>query len=111
MQHVLELCRNAGIRNFHHVSTAYVCGLRQGRILESELDVGQKMSNDYEQSKLQAEKMVRSADFLDSLTVHRPAIIIGDSTNGYTTTYHGFYAPLQAVYTMAQTFDRNADGA
>lgn len=110
VRNVLELCRNAGIRQFHHVSTAYVCGLRQGRILESELDVGQKMSNDYEESKIQAETMVRSADFLTSLTVHRPAIIIGDSTNGYTTTYHGFYAPLQAVYTMAQTFDVNATG-
>jgi thioester reductase-like protein len=109
-RHVLELCHNAGIRRFHHVSTAYVCGLRQGRILEAELDVGQKMSNDYEQSKLQAEKMVRAADFLDSLTVHRPAIIIGDSTNGYTTTYHGFYALLQAVHTIAQTFDQNATG-
>jgi thioester reductase-like protein len=110
MRHVLELCRNAGIRCFHHVSTAYVCGLRQGRILESEVDVGQKMSNDYEQSKLQAEKMVRAADFLDSLTVHRPAIIIGDSTSGYTTTYHGFYALLQAVYTIAQTFEPNPTG-
>jgi thioester reductase-like protein len=110
MRHVLELCRNAGIRKFQHVSTAYVCGLRQGRILESELDVGQKMSNDYEQSKLQAEGMVRSADFLDSLTVHRPAIIIGDATNGFTTTYHGFYAPLQAVYTLAQTFETNNTG-
>ncbi|MGE5194447.1 MAG: SDR family oxidoreductase [Deltaproteobacteria bacterium] len=109
-QHVLELCRNAGIRTFHHVSTAYVCGLRQGRILESELDVGQKMSNDYEQSKVQAEKMVRAAGFLDSLTVHRPAIIIGDSTNGYTTTYHGFYALLQAVATIARTFDPNPTG-
>src|SRR5262249_45216517 len=109
-QHVLELCRNAGIRNFQHVSTAYVCGLRQGRILESELDVGQKMSNDYEQSKLQAETMVRRADFIDSLTVHRPAIIIGDSTNGYTTTYQGFYGLLQAVYTIAQTSEPNATG-
>lgn len=102
VRHVLEMCRNAGIRRFHHVSTAYVCGLRQGQILESELDVGQKMSNDYEQSKLQAETMVRSAEFLDSLTVHRPAIIVGDSTNGYTSTYHGFYAPLQAIFTMSQ---------
>lgn len=109
-RNVLDLCRNAGIRAFHHVSTAYVCGLRQGRILESELDVGQKLSNDYEESKLQAEKMVRAAGLFDSLTVHRPAIIIGDSTNGYTTTYHGFYAPLQAVYTMAQTFDIDATG-
>src|SRR5260221_964526 len=110
MQHVLELCRNAGIRDFHHVSTAYVCGLRQGRILESELDVGQKMSNDYEQSKLQAERMVRGSGLFNSLTVHRPAIIIGDSQNGYTSTYHGFYALLQPVATLAQNFEPDASG-
>ena len=109
-RHVLELCRNARIRKFHHVSTAYVCGLRSGRILETDLDVGQKLSNDYEQSKLQAEKMVRSADYLESLTVHRPAIIIGDATSGYTTTYHGFYALLQAVATLAQQFNVDATG-
>jgi|SRR5579872_6506533 len=110
MRHVLDLCESARIRRFHHVSTAYVCGLRQGRILESDLDVGQKLSNDYEDSKIQAEKMVRGADFIDSLTVHRPAIIIGDSQSGYTTTYHGFYAPLQAVHTLSQIFDVNATG-
>jgi len=109
-RNVIELCRNARIRRFHHVSTAYVCGLRQGQILESELDLGQAMSNDYERSKVQAEKMVRSADFLEQLTVFRPAIIIGDSKNSYTTTYHGFYAPLQASYTMSRTMDRNATG-
>lgn len=109
-RNVLDLCRNAGIRQLHHVSTAYVCGQRQGRILETEVDVGQKMSNDYEESKVQAEKMVRSAEFLDRLTVYRPAIIIGDSQNGYTTTYHGFYAPLQAVYTMTRTIEANETG-
>ncbi|HEY3964122.1 MAG TPA: SDR family oxidoreductase [Planctomycetaceae bacterium] len=109
-RHVLELCRNARIRKFHHVSTAYVGGLRSGRIFETDVDVGQKTSNDYEQSKLQAEKMVRSADCLDSVTVHRPAIIIGDSTTGYTTTYHGFYALLQAVHTLGQQFSPDATG-
>jgi len=109
-RHVLDLCRQARVRRFHHVSTAYVCGLRHGRVLESELDVGQETSNDYERSKVQSEQMVRAADFIESLTVHRPAIIIGDSQTGYTTTYHGFYALLQAVYTMAQTFESNATG-
>src|SRR5580692_12008104 len=28
---VLDLCRETHIRQFHHVSTAYVCGLRTGR--------------------------------------------------------------------------------
>jgi thioester reductase-like protein len=109
-RNVLELCRNSRIRRFHHVSTAYVCGLRSGRILESELDVGQKLSNDYEQSKLQAEKMVRGCALFESLTVHRPAIIIGDAQNGYTSTYHGFYALLQAIATLAQNFDTDAAG-
>lgn len=109
-KNVLELCRNAGIRKFHHVSTAYVCGLRQGLILESEVDVGQKLSNDYERSKLTSEKAVRDARFLEQVTVYRPAIIIGDSTNGHTTTYHGFYAPIQAVAAISQAVDRNETG-
>jgi thioester reductase-like protein len=110
VRNVLDLCRNARISSFHHVSTAYVCGQRQGRILESELDVGQSMSNDYEQSKVQAEKKVRGADFIRQLTVFRPAIIVGDSQNSFTTTFHGFYAPLQAAYTMARSFEPGPTG-
>jgi thioester reductase-like protein len=99
-RHVLEFCRRTGIRQFHHVSTAYVCGLRQDRVYEHELDVGQEHGNDYEVSKFESEKLVRGADFLDSLTVYRPAIILGDSQTGYTTTYHGFYVPLKLVASL-----------
>ena len=99
-QHLLEFARETGIREFHHVSTAYVCGLRQDLVMEDELDVGQKHGNDYEVSKFQSEKMVREADFLDSVTVYRPAIILGDSQTGYTTTFHGFYVPLKLVSTL-----------
>ncbi len=99
-RHVLELSRCLGIRQFHHVSTAYVCGLRRGRILESQLEEGQEFGNQYEKSKLEAEKLVRSAAFLDQYTVYRPAIIIGDSRTGYTTTFHGFYALLKLAHTL-----------
>ena len=58
---LLEFCRRTGIRRFHHVSTAYICGLREGRVLESELDQGQPLGNVYEESKLAAEKMLRGA--------------------------------------------------
>jgi thioester reductase-like protein len=98
--HVLEFARDTKIREFHHVSTAYVCGLRQDLVLESELDVGQKHGNDYEVSKFQAEQLVRGSDFLDSLTVYRPAIILGDSQTGYTTSFHSFYVPLKLVSTL-----------
>lgn len=97
---VVDFCDAAGIREFHHVSTAYVCGLRKDRVLETELDVGQEHGNDYEVSKFEAEKLVRSAACLDSVTVYRPGIIFGDSRTGYTSTFHGFYVPLKLVSTV-----------
>ena len=100
VQHALDLCQETGIRDFHHVSTAYVAGLRTGRILESELDVGQKMSNPYEESKMAAEKLVRSAEFLSPPTIYRPSIIVGDSQTGFTSTFHGFYACLELAHTL-----------
>jgi len=105
-RHVLELCRQAGIRQFHHISTAFVCGLREGRVLESELDLGQTMGNDYEQSKLDAEKLVRGAEFLERPTIYRPGTVVGDSRTGYTATFHAFYAPLQLVSTVADKVSR-----
>ncbi len=60
-RNMIALCGRAGIRQCHHVSTAYVCGRRRERILESELDVGQEPSNDYEQAKLQSEKEVHAS--------------------------------------------------
>ncbi|QEG35091.1 SDR family oxidoreductase [Bythopirellula goksoeyrii] len=100
MENMLQFCREVGIRRFHHVSTAYICGLRNGRILESEVDLGQELGNVYEQSKLRAEKLVREADF-DSLTVYRPASVVGDYHTGFVTTTHGFYLPLQLAHIVA----------
>ncbi|MEI8374778.1 MAG: SDR family oxidoreductase [Planctomycetota bacterium] len=105
---MLELCRRTGVRQFHHVSTAYVCGLREGRVLESDVEVGQTAGNVYEKTKLQAEMLVRTADFLDPPTIYRPSIIVGDSQTGYTTTYHGFYAPLKLAHTMVSKVARGA---
>lgn len=102
-QNVLDFCRRAGIRQLHHVSTAYVCGLRGGTIREEELDCGQGFRNDYERSKFEAEKLVRSAG-LEDLTVYRPAVIVGDSRAGYTETYHGLYAYLHFVAILKRAY-------
>ena len=104
-RHVLELCRAMGVRQFHHVSTAYTCGLREGRILESELDADQQVGNDYEGSKIEAERLVHNAGFLESPTIYRPSIIVGDARTGYTTTFHGFYTPLKAVLSAVHLID------
>ena len=102
-QNVLDLCQETGIDQFHHVSTAYVCGRRQGTVLETELNEGQELSNDYELSKIEAEQLIRSAEFLRQVTVYRPGIIVGDSESGFTTTFHGFYATLRLVHTIRKS--------
>ena len=99
-RHVLELARAAGIGHFHHVSTAYVCGLRSGVVGEDELDVGQAFGNDYERSKVEAETMVREAAGPMTATVYRPSIIVGDSRTGFTSTYHGLFAVLRLGHTL-----------
>lgn len=37
---------------------------------------------------------------LDSVTVYRPSIIVGDSMTGYTSTYHGYFAVLRLGHTL-----------
>jgi hypothetical protein len=86
------------VREFHHISTAYVCGQRSGIVREAELEVGQTWGNDYEQSKVAGENMVRGASFLHAATIYRPSIIVGDHETGHTTTFHGFYTPLQVAW-------------
>jgi thioester reductase-like protein len=108
-QNVLDVCERTGIRDFHHVSTSYVCGLRNGDVFETELDEGQEWGNDYERSKVQAEKLVRDAKFLSPPTFYRPAIIVGDSETGFTTTFHGFYAALHLAYTLHKSATGESD--
>ena len=99
-ENALAFCKRIGIRQFHHVSTAYVCGKREGLIYEGELDEGQDLNTDYERSKFEGEQLIRAASHIDPPTFYRAAIIIGDSRTGYTPTFHGFYVPLKLVHTM-----------
>lgn len=95
---ILDLCERARIRNFHHVSTAYVAGSKR-HFLETDCNVGQKFRNDYEKSKILAEEAARNFGF-DSLTVYRPSIVVGDSRSGYSATFSGIYAVLKMVHTL-----------
>ena len=109
-QNMLGLCQATDLRRLHYVSTAYVCGLRQGKILETEVDCGQSFRNDYEESKLRAELLVREAAFIDELTVYRPAVISGDSKTGYTNTYHGIYLYLRLMALLVPRQPVGPDG-
>lgn len=112
VRHVLDFSSEIGIEQFHHVSTAYVAGKRDGVVTESELDVGQEWGNDYELSKVEAEQFVRAASFPKPPTIFRPAIIIGDSKTGWSTTFHNFYVMVQIADTiLKQHGEPDATGA
>lgn len=109
---VLEVCRAAGIAELHHVSTAYVCGRRDDLVREDEPLPPAGFRNDYEASKAESEGLVRAADadFPDGVTIYRPAVIVGDSATGYTSTYHGLYRYLQFVALICRYAPRDAEG-
>lgn len=109
-RNMLQFCKELKINDLHYVSTAYVAGRREGRVMEDELDCGQSFRNDYENSKFQAEKLVRDADHLRRLTVYRPGIIAGDSKTGYSSTYHGLYFYLKLISVLVRNEMPDANG-
>ena len=94
-KNAIEFSRRSGIKHFHYISTAYVCGRRDQVVAEDELDVGQEFRNDYEISKFEAEQLVEQADCFESKTIYRPSVVVGDSKSGYTSTYHGLFLYLR----------------
>jgi nucleoside-diphosphate-sugar epimerase len=72
-----------------------VAGERAELVRESELDVGQSYRNTYEQTKAEAEALVRSR--MGSLpgVILRPSIIVGDSRTGATSSFKMMYWPLK----------------
>ncbi len=76
-----------------HFSTAYIAGQREGRVLESEIDVGQKFHNPYESSKCRAEGLIQEWSARTGLAafVFRPSIVVGDSRRGRIVNFDGLY--------------------
>jgi thioester reductase-like protein len=92
-RNVLDLAAAARrLRRLNHFSTAYVSGDRVGVILEDELAVGQRFHNPYEETKFQAELLVRRAQADLPATIYRPSIVVGDSRTGEIDRFEGPYA-------------------
>ncbi len=88
-------CTRGSLERYAHVSTAYVSGTHEGRFAECDLDVGQQFHNSYEQSKFEAEQLVRTRAGLP-FTVLRPSIVVGDRRSGWTAAFNVLYWPLRA---------------
>jgi thioester reductase-like protein len=92
-RNVIELAQQARrLSRLNHFSSAFVSGNRVGVILEDELAMEQRFHNAYEESKFQAELLVRRAQADLPATIYRPSIVVGDSRTGEIDRFEGPYA-------------------
>jgi thioester reductase-like protein len=95
-RHILDFAERAGqLRSFAYIGTAYVAGERSDLVSENELAVGQSYRNTYEQTKAEAEALVRSRLGALPGVIMRPSIIVGDSLTGVTSSFKMMYWPLK----------------
>jgi thioester reductase-like protein len=91
-RNVLELAQDCRkLRRVTHFSTVLVSGDREGVIAEDELSAGQSFRSFYEQTKFEAELLVRRAMGQLPCTVLRPGIVVGDSRTGEIDRLDGPY--------------------
>jgi nucleoside-diphosphate-sugar epimerase len=85
------------LKGIAHISTAYVCGKREGRIYEEETWSCRRFSNSYEQTKWEAEEFVRSLMSELPVTIFRPSVVVGDSQTGRMISFNVLSPPLRWI--------------
>ena len=79
------------LERYVYFSTAYVAGTREGKILETELEMHQGFKNHYEKTKYDAEVLVKKLMAYVPTTIIRPGVVMGHSETGETIKFDGPY--------------------
>ncbi len=90
--HAIDVARAAGARLLH-VSTAYVCGARDGVIAER--DTGTAFVNGYEASKAAGEALVWRSRM--DFAIARPSVVVGDSASGAISRFENIYMIFKLI--------------
>ena len=106
LQNVLDLARRSRCYYFHHISTAYVAGKREG-VCREELVETDQFTNVYEETKHRGERMV--ADLCAGegirLNIYRPSIVYGNSRNGRSLSFRALYYPVRTVLFLKNLYE------
>lgn len=102
----------AGGMAFLHVSTAYVCGTRNGVVLEDDPLPATGLANGYEASKAAGEALVATSGL--RWAIARPSVVVGDSGTGAIGSFDTIYAAFKLIAQgrvrhMAATADATID--
>lgn len=100
---LLDLAETAlyqgGFRRLHHVSTAYASGRTAGSVNADCLpaDEARNFRNTYERTKARAERILRTQRQVP-VSIYRPSIIAGNTTDGATDNWNVLYAPMRQIH-------------
>lgn len=86
-RNALDFARAAG-GGLLHVSTAFVCGTRDGPIAEGPVAAGTCFNNNYEESKALAEQVVAAGGV--PFAIARPSVVLGDAASGRIREFPSF---------------------
>lgn len=102
---MLGAARALDATEFNYVSTAYIAGDRVGNILEDEIGEPPAFTNAYEESKWEAEAMVRTvcAESALPFRIFRPSIIIGHSVTHRLSALSGFYKVAETMQALGRS--------
>ncbi len=96
LEFVSKTCSNKISKNINYISTAFVCGTFNGIFAERDFNRNQTFNNNYEQSKFEAESVVRG--YIERgipIRIFRPSILVGEYFSGKTPEFNMFYEPLR----------------
>ncbi|WP_242140633.1 SDR family oxidoreductase [Sphingomonas sp. TREG-RG-20F-R18-01] len=91
---IVDLARAGGMK-LVHISTAYVCGMRNGPVMEEARDVRFPFANGYEVSKAAAEALVRESGV--PAVIARPSVIVGEWASGAIRQFDTIYAAFKLI--------------
>ena len=96
---VLDLAVQGKCAFFHHISTAYVAGRRQG-ICTERLEETHDFNNVYEETKHASEFLVDEMCSAEGIRRHiyRPSIVYGDSQSGRSFRFNALYYPIRLAH-------------
>jgi nucleoside-diphosphate-sugar epimerase len=95
-RNVIELTASLGHARLAYVSTAFVVGRRTGEIREGDDAGGAGWVNSYEQSKHEAEALVRSSGL--PYVIARPSTIVCDEVGGGVTQVNAVHRALRLYH-------------
>jgi len=103
---VLDFASRSRCAFFHHLSTAYAAGRREGLCREELVDTDD-FTNVYEETKARGERLVsdhcRTAGI--RLNIYRPSIVYGDSRTGRSLLFNALYYPVKTTVFLKNLYE------